>query len=229
MKLLVVCLFAFALCPIAAYHQQQDEGALAQSDLTPSLDNQRNLRGIPVLDKEGDRLSVDSSTGSARRHTLQARTTLINVDIDDLTPEQIIFFEDTWVRAFNKVFLGTDSHSHASDISDLSVPRLRSFVVEDVLNEQHPKEGDGRALKKRGVRRPLGIKSYKWFDIWALMETSCRLCGKDDDRRRILNRSLKKGKSIIRELETELCNGLRQGPFSCFQSLEECRVIYVEE
>jgi hypothetical protein len=233
MKLLFLSLFACVLCPIVAC-QQQDEGSLAPSELTPPVDL-RNLRGIPVdlgsipvVEKDHDRLSA---TGSARRHTLQARTTLVNVDVDDLLPEHIIFFEETWIRAFNKVFFGTDSPDRANDISDVSVPRLRSFVVEDILNEKNQEDPDGgRALKKfRRGRRPRGIKSYKWFDIWALMETSCNLCGKDDDRRLILNRSLKKDESILRELEAELCKGLRSGPFSCFDSLEECRVIYVEE
>ena len=226
MKLLIVCLFAFAHFPFAASRPAEDEATIAPSYLTPSVD-QRNLRGANVLDNESDSPYVDSVVGSARRHILQARTTLINVDVDDLTPEHIIFFEDTWVRAFNKVFFGADSRIHGSDFDDDSFPRLRSFVVEEVLSNQHVRQ---RALKHgRGGSRVRDIKSIKWFDISAVAETSCRFCGKDDDRRLILNRSLKKDKSILRYLETELCEGLHQGPFTCFQDLEECFVVYDEE
>lgn len=249
---LVSLFFALsALVPLAVSRPllENDEASTTRTTslslhAPPSLD-QRNLRGSATSsDDEGDQPSVDNSMaggGSARRHTLQARTTLLNVDIDELTPEQIIFFEDTWVQVFNKVFHGVESHNLHDDtgMTDVSSPRLRSFVVEDVVSEQkddqtqEERTGDGRVLAgKRPGSRPRGIKSFKWFDIWALMETSCRLCGKDDDYRRLLttdHRSMKKDKSILRDLETELCERLREGPFACFQALEECRVMYVEE
>lgn len=162
------------------------------------------------------------STGDSHRSTLQARTTLLNVEIDELTPEQIIFFEDTWVQAFNKVLLGNDD-----GIPDkISSPKLRSFVVEEILKNPHHSQ-DGRALRNKR-RQPRGISSYKWFDIWALMETSCRLCGNDDDRRLIMTRSIDRGDLVLQDIETHLCEGLRRGPFRSFHGVKECRIVYFE-
>ena len=224
-QLFVALFFAFAFFSVVA-SSPLPLGTSVQSPLNPSVD-QRNLRGLNADgNEEGDKPYVDSMVGSALRHTSQALTTLINVDVDEMNPEEIIFFEDTWVRAFNKVFHGIDSHTIDNENdADGFTPRVRSFVVEDVLIEKTQKENGDRAL---GRNTPI-TRTTRWFDVWALVETSCRFCA--DDRRLMLDSNLlkKKEKANLRQLETELCKLLRQGPFSCFRGLEECRVMYVDD
>jgi hypothetical protein len=150
---------------------------------------------------------------------------LLNVDIDALTPEQVLFFEDTWVETFNKVLQGEGDTVQ----EDSSSPRLRSFVVEEVRDGNVPYKG--RSLASTAGRTQKGASTpYKWFDIWALMEASCRLCSHDDYRGRSLSGLTKKDDdSILRDLEITLCDALRQGPFLSFQNLQQCRIVYFDE
>lgn len=215
MKLLLLALLGLLLPGITRAMPVEDDDAIDR----PML-RSRALRNSSSSEEEA---TIPSEEGVSHRNTIQVRTTLIHVangddDDDDLTPEEIIYFEDTWIRIFNEIFVvngPSDDH------------RLRSFVVEEVLGND---DDIGRALKRRKEkgrlkkgRRPRGISSYKWFDTWALMETSCRYCGKDDDDRRMLSDSL------LQEFEHALCDSLRQGPFPRFESLEDCPVLFDEE
>lgn len=218
MELFSIILIALAVWPRAVLSRPHHDGTPAPSDEPQEVD-QRWLRGLTSIASAPTPSFDENSNEKARRFTLQVRTTLLNVNVDDLTPEEIIYFEDTWVRVFNQILFGSANDPNDSSSSlDESFPRLRSFVVEDVLNDErrlYQNEQDGRALKRRGGR-------VKWFDMWALVETSCKLCA--DDRR-----ALKDNAIIVQKLETTLCDELRKGPFRCFQDLDECRIIYIEE
>jgi hypothetical protein len=161
----------------------------------------------------------------SRRGTIQARTTLANVNVDDLTPEQIVFFEDSWIKVFNE----------RGGKNDEDGPKARSLVVEDISNGDRADKGkrrpDDRNLRggeafhpfsDEETRRELSSSSPgSWFDIWALFETNCNLCGGDDDRRLSMLDD-----EAHRLFEMDFCERLRQGPFKCFRELEDCRIVY---
>lgn len=205
----LVCLTAFLQASPALF----DDGISGRAH---EMDiKERSLRGSSSSSEDA---SPPRGEGS-HRMTFQVRTTLLNVNVDELTPEETIFFEDTWIRVFNQVLLGPSSH--IDNNNDKSALRLRSFVVEEVLNDRRRlAQNDARELKR--FRR--GIDSYRWFDIWALVETSCRFCG---DYRRVLKGTKEKSKGIFQELETTLCQELQNGPLSCFHDVDECRVVYM--
>jgi hypothetical protein len=183
--------------PTVDVDQRQPRGTISAPDLTPASDEK------------------------AHRVTFRVRTTLLNGNIDELTPEQIIFFEDTWAQVFNQFFFGSGyDNKHTNRNTDYSLPRLRSFVADEVLNSQRRLDEDDQ-----GALRGRGFISYRWFDIWALMETSCRLCGPE---RRALRKGTDNNKEVFREMETTLCDALHHGPFACFQDLDECRVFSID-
>ena len=196
----------------------------AVSGHSPSPET-RNLRRKPdPSNLEASPLTSRSLEEDSRRTSLRTRTTLLNVNIQELTPEEIIFFEDTWVQTFNNVLLGGENvtiHENSSS------PRLRSFVVEEVLEGNVPNHG--RSLASTAGRTRGGATSSKWFDIWALLETSCRLCSHDDYRGRVLTGLTMEGSSAIQDLEATLCDALRQSSFASFQNLQQCRIVYLDE
>jgi hypothetical protein len=172
-------------------------------------------------------LQVDNDlpTQATLRQTLQARTTLLNVDIENLTPDEIIFFEDCWKEVFNNESANNDDTS------------LRSVVVEgqdDSNNNRRQLNGDdSRSL----FRRYSFFRGYIFnpptfhFDIWSVIEISCHLCS---DGRRLLKGGLRgKGKKntdvdgLNQKFEEAFCNKLREGPHECFHDAEDCKVVYM--
>jgi hypothetical protein len=140
----------------------------------------------------------------SRRITARTRTTLINLDIDELSAEQIVFFEDTWMQLFNEILVVRGDHD-----SDEDGPSVRSFVVDGI---------------DRGSRPNVRRLQSSWFDMWGLVELSCHLCSPDDDDRRFLSKADDEARS---EFETTLCDRLRDGPFVDMRYIEDCRVVYV--
>lgn len=151
-----------------------------------------------------------------RRMTMQARTTLVNVNIEELTIEEIIYFEDTWMQVFNDIHIGNGYGT-----------TVRSFVVDDMYSGELPNR------ERRGLRGGNNAPSWlgserslyyyiptNWFDILALFESSCSKCGHDDDRR------LAKDDVTHRLFETKLCESLRDGPSDRFFELHDCRIVY---
>lgn len=219
---LLFCLSCRPITPISPEHHDgnySDAASSRSSSLTTR--NLRRNRDLSSMDPSP--LTSRSRKEDSHRTILQTRTTLLNVDIDQLTSEEVIFFEDTWVQTFNQVLLGEDVTIQENSSS----PRLRSFVVEEVLGGNIPNEG--RSLASTAGRSRGGTTAYKWFDIWALMEASCRLCSHDDYRGRILTGWTKDGVSVLQELETTLCDALRRGPYSSFQNLQQCRIVYLDQ
>jgi hypothetical protein len=154
-----------------------------------------------------------------RRFTLPVRTTLTGVDIDDyMTTEECIFVEDAWMAAFQTV--------HGNDEDSLTA---RAFIIEqdDSGTKTNKNDRKLRGDSSKNINRSLfswsftGFTPGSWFDIWAVFEPSCHLCGYGDDRRLTAAVS-----DVHRRFELLFCNMLRQGPFERFQVVQECHVTF---
>jgi hypothetical protein len=170
--------------------------------------------------------------------------------MDSLTPAETIFFEDSWMSAFETV----------QDDGDLTP---RSMIVETPKErpKQKGKRGNPnlRGGRRGGHGRDLGWSwsstTYNWtgsfFDVSALFEFSCLLCdyngaADDDDRNDDVYYSGKDDDDDFfsgfwgggwgggRKLKSDhdrlfgdlLCDTLREGPFEVFQGVEDCFVIF---
>jgi hypothetical protein len=60
--------------------------------------------------------------------TMHARTTLINLDVEELTPEQIV---SHGCKPSNKIHVGNDDE-------DNSGTRVSSFIVDNMCSGNHP-------------------------------------------------------------------------------------------
>jgi hypothetical protein len=149
------------------------------------------------------------------RMTREARTTLLGVEMEDLTAAETIFFEDTWMTAYAQV--------HTNDDDD----EIRAFVVQDhsqdrgrQLRGSSSPASDSRSLLFSWWKPP--SYKYYYFDVFALFETSCGIsCG--DDRRKLEHHA-----ETEEEFETVLCDLLRTGTMECFQEIDDCQVTYFE-
>jgi hypothetical protein len=172
----------------------------------------------------------DDNYNGLQRFTVQARTTLImNVDdmMDHLTPAESIFFEDTWMEAFQTVHGEEEEEEENSN----SVT-VRSVIVEEDEKTKKSRGGDDRR-KLRGLNRELWFYNFGgWFDIWAYIDISCNLCGgggyDDDDHyyNRMLTVFDDEDNGFHHRFETMLCDMLREGPFESFHQLQDCEVAF---
>jgi hypothetical protein len=159
-----------------------------------------------------------------QRITMQARTTLMNIDMDHLTPAECIFFEDSWMTAFETV------HGNEEENSDYVA--IRSVIVEE--DEKKKTEVDDRRNLRGSSDRELWFYNFGgWFDIWAYIEISCVLCGSSyDDDDYYYNRLLTVFDDDAREndlhhrFETLLCDMLREGKFESFRQVQDCEVTF---
>jgi hypothetical protein len=177
---------------------------------------------VAAAPKKNNNKSPQSPSEETRRVTLHARTTLMNSNIEDLTPEEAVFFEETWRQVYN------DIHIFGQEEEEIDETTVRSVVIE----EQGPSPNHRRQLRTTSslpTSRSLKYYLYSTFDIWALIEVTCSFCG--DDRRGLLEENVAgprggNGKSQ-RHFESTLCEELRNGPFDKFQGVEDCRVAYL--
>lgn len=170
-----------------------------------------------------------ATSSDVTRDVFQARATLENVDIDQATPAEIIFFEDALQNALQDVLDG-DKHS------------VRSVMVTD-----QDDDGDKKKKKKRGGDRMLrgdrALYSYwgrwawyglRWFDIFAHVEFyGCSFCyddgddwyydDDDDDRYNYRRRGLEEQDNQNQVAES-LCNELRDGPHDRLKIVSNCIV-----
>jgi hypothetical protein len=191
-------------------------GAIDDSS-SPSADFSIDRRHL-----QGDN---DLPTQGTRRQTLQARTTLLNVDIENLTPDEIIFFEDCWKEVYNKTKSDNDDDT-----------TVRSVVVEGQDDSNHNRrqlnggESKSRSLYFGYIFNPPTF----YFDIWTVIEISCRLCY-DGDRLLKGGGGLRgKGKKNTdmrdgtnQQFEGAFCDKLREGPYEVFNDAEDCRIVYM--
>jgi hypothetical protein len=167
----------------------------------------------------------DLPTQATRRQTLQARTTLLNVDIENLTPDEIIFFEDCWKEVYNTKSANNDDTT------------VRSVVVEgqDDSNNNRRRQLHGDESRSLYLGYIFNPPTF-YFDIWTVIEISCRLCYDGD---RLLKgggglRGKGKGKKNTdmldgrnQQFEGAFCDKLREGPYEVFNDAEDCSVVYM--
>jgi hypothetical protein len=179
-----------------------------------SIDRRHHLQG-----------DNDRPTPVTRRQTLQARTTLLNVDIENLTPDEIIFFEDCWKEVYNKT---------KSDGNDDTT--VRSVVVEgqdDTNDNRRRLNGDKSESRSLYFGGYIFNPPTFYFDIWTVIEISCGLCYDGD--RLLKGGSLrgegKKNMDMLhgrnQQFEGAFCDKLREGPYKVFNDVEDCRVVYM--
>jgi hypothetical protein len=192
--------------------------ASSKSSSSKKLESQDLSTSPPQSPKNKNKnKSKKSHSHITHRMTLEARTTLLGVEMEDLTATETIFFEDTWMTAYAQVHTNDDE--------------IRAFVVHD----DHPQDR-GRQLL-RGWSSPASAPEsrslffrwwkpktqYYYFDIFALFEISCGIsCG--DDRRKLLEDQAE----MEEEFKTVLCDLLRTGTMACFQDIDDCQVTYFE-
>jgi hypothetical protein len=199
----------------------------------------REIFAVPVTEGSSSKSKGSSKGGKKqffdkgmRRFTMPVRTTLTGVDFEDdsMTAKECIFVEDTWMAAFQTV--------HGNDEDSLTA---RAFIVEQddgnkkrkpnrkLRGDSSSKKGKNRSLFSwdfTGFTKPSppsfsGFTPGSWFDIWAVFEPSCHLCGYDDDRRLTAADS-----DVNRRFELLFCDMLREGPFERFQDVQECQVTF---
>jgi hypothetical protein len=157
--------------------------------------------------------------GGARRMIKHARTTLINLGSDEVTPEEIMYFEDIWMVVFNEMG-GVGTTTGTGTTTD---EKIRSVVVDEIRKGNNDNNvrmlGGGKKLRRRRVKN---ASPGGWFDIATTYETSCKFCGKDDDRRFLAKAD---GESL-HAFENTLCDRLRDGPFESMWGLEDCQVVF---
>jgi hypothetical protein len=217
---------------------------------TTSASTTRQLKGQgPPQGKRGKDRS--SSSDTHHRMVLEARVTLVNLDMDVMTPEEVVFFENTFLNVFNELRAGQDDKDEEEEGNNNNNGlRIRTLIVEDVA-----KGGGGRRddSGNRGLRgadattrssssastdtahtpKDRSLSYYvpgDYFDVRVLLEITgaCRLCGgySDDDDRRELSMT---DDAAHRLLESMLLDRLRSGPFREFEDLDGCSIIYIME
>jgi hypothetical protein len=203
-------------------------------------------------DDENSHSSMHRSGDKLQRQMMQARTTLENVDIDNLEPAEIMFYEDSLKTA---VEMAQDQDDTGNQVS------LRSVIVEDDHDNQkkHGRRGLRGGRDRKGTRALWGWNRgwSKWYDIWAFVEvSSCRFCGRSDDddfQNRVVGNTRKRrfdddddneymGVTPMRDIkhgyhralgvsenfETILCDLLQEGPHERLQQATKCVVEFVE-
>jgi hypothetical protein len=202
------CLFILLFIIIAS--------AMASADVTNPIRHDQAADGFPKHTRDRDeafhKKSSDAVTTKdskernnmhVERITKRVRTTLDQVDIDQLQNEELIFLEDAWKTAFQTIF---------GDI------QIRSIII----TEDHPTD-----------RKMLRGRRKSWYDVWAVAEFyACSHCGyDDDDEYDPLNRYLEGHDDAERfhYFDKLFCRFLHDGPLERFHGVERCQVEFSEE
>jgi hypothetical protein len=171
--------------------------------------------------KKGKEDKKPNSDPGTQRVISEARTTLLNIDASSLTTEEYFFFEDALREAYASVY---------------------GVTVNSVIATKAEKpRGVKKNLRGRGHdRRALNFFDepivYFWFDIFALLEFTCTLCGPADDDDIYFDDDFnfrKLGKEMDyaakkTQLETSLCDSLHESSFETFQGVEGCEILIAE-
>ena len=161
---------------------------------------------------------ADVNYDQVDRFTIQARTTLVNVDLDALNPAECMFFEDTWMAAFQAI--------HGDDESDGANPSftVRSMII---LDAEQPED---RRLRGGSINdRSLYFYHFNgWFDVSALFEITCSFCssGLDDDDYYYNRRLTDASSDYHLRFQVIFCDMLRDGPFATFETVESCEITF---
>jgi hypothetical protein len=254
--LFLVSVVVVAASPSSSSSSDDREAILAVLPISESNTQTRGMAKKPKSSSKGKNNNTPKDDDNGlQRFTVQARTSLImnaGEEMDHLTPAESIFFEDTWMEAFQTVqeqAIDEEAEDNSNSVT------VRSVIVEEDEKTQKKKKksrgDDGRKL--RGANRELWwfYNFGGWFDVWAYIDVSCFLCGgsgyddddhyNDDDRNNNLmdrnddddrynNRMLTvfdgEDNDFHHRFETMLCDMLREGPFESFQQVQDCEVTF---
>ena len=153
----------------------------------------------------------------AKRHLLQARTTITNVDLRTLLDDECIFFEDTWSEAFEQAAKDTTENDEDNDM------HVRSVIFEETREVKKGEDDNNhRDLYSLSFK-------YKIYDVWAAVTFTCNLCGSkyNDDDRRMLEPEYDMSEEFLLRLENTLCQRLGEGPFDVFHTASDCEVTFL--
>ena len=168
-----------------------------------------------------------------QRKTLRARTTLGNVDLNELSPAETVFFEDTWMAAYK---LAHDADETVQD--DINV---RSVIIDDTA---------GKTEGKRNLWGSFSlVQRAGFFDVWSLLESTCYLCdngNNDDDNGTYYSGSRSSSSGSVgafgggfrglkmannqdsrHNFENLLCEMLRDGDLEVFHNVQDCEVTII--
>jgi hypothetical protein len=146
----------------------------------------------------------------------EATTTVANLNAKNITLEEIYFFDQAWLTAFNSVY-----NTNSTDDNDLTAIAVE---MEDVKMRPEPDDNNRRQL--RGY--------FNYFDFYIRIDFRCRFCS---DYRRTLksnknsSKSDKKKRAPVQALhqafERTLCDVLREGPYNVYRNVRQCQVTFV--
>jgi hypothetical protein len=179
-----------------------------------------------VLAKKGD---DDGDKGDNDEVTTQkqAITTVASLDANDIILEEIDFFDQAWLTAFNSVY--SKNSNGDSNLTAIAVQ------MEDKKMRIQP--GDNNRRQLRGY--------FNYFDFFIRIDFRCRLC---PDFRRTLKSNSNKSKSnssgsgsskkkkkkrapvqaLHQAFERTLCDNLREGPYDVYRDVRLCQVTFVD-
>lgn len=136
----------------------------------------------------------------------------------------------------NSLFKQDDQVEESDDDAPTGLKALVKSLNEQAANAEKEDSNEPEAEEEKEVESVDDEEEPKigaWFDIWALFEWSCHLCGRtavdddwtDDDyyyNGRGGGRHLQE--DFVPFFEDLLCETLREGPFAAFHNVGECTV-----
>ena len=156
----------------------------------------------------------------------QAVTTVANLDANDVTLEEIDFFDQVWLTAFNSVYsMNSNGDNNLTAIA---------VQMEDKKMSIQPGDNDRRQL--RGY--------FNYFDFFIRIDFRCRFC--PDYRRTLKSNNSNKSKSnssgsgkkkkkkrapvqaMHQAFERTLCDNLREGPYDVYRDVRQCQVTFAD-
>lgn len=176
-----------------------------------------------VLAKKGG----DGDKGGNKVTQKQAMTTVANLDTHDVSLEEIDFFDQAWLTAFNSVYrMNSNGDNNLTAIA---------VQMEDMKIRTQP--GDNNRRQLRGY--------FNYFDFFIRIDFRCRFC---PDYRRTLKSNSNKSKSnrsgrgskkkkkkkrapvqaLHQAFERTLCKNLREGPYGIYRDVRQCQVTFVD-
>lgn len=197
-----------------------------------------NVEEVNAMDpKKMDDASLNSTPhhDTLERETVEVKVHLDNVNIHHLHDDEAAFFEQAMRDA-----IGLTQEGNGGSQDSVSVGAI-------LVENGHGAHKDDRRALRGASPNVRSLSSSSWFDIYAIIETSCRFCGdhRDDDddyyRRKYRYyedddfgsmyrgrysgrhlRSLGMAKGSSTPLEDTLCQLLRNGPIERFHSVKHC-------
>jgi hypothetical protein len=167
------------------------------------------------------------------------KTTVMNLkgNSSHLSHEEISFFDEMWMRSYNDIVQSNQQEStanHTFIVTNISIIQASLKLMKKV--------DDSNISGGKNVRRKLKkTKKRRIYDARVLIDWSCKLCWNYDwDRRQLgrLSRTIAKKEKFNKmplegilskqshgRFEEIFCDSLRNGRFSVFKEVRNCRIL----